>query len=196
MGSAAATTAMFHLVHREPIEGRWVVNATAPGAEVKWGVCERNWIDATVPYVRVNPCDGAGGTNPTTEIVNVKLPVTLNHDPNLVTDDVVAYAITTSGEYVCASAYQDAAFGTIQMQQSTAAPAGWEYLTNMKDRMPIGAGADFTIGGSGGSTSHNHDQVGTDGGGTAASQFTDRSNMPPYRIVGFIVRLDNSTVAP
>ncbi len=197
VGSAIATTNMFHLVHREPIEGKWVINATAPGTEIKWGKVERNWIDSVTAYVRVNECDDYSGTSPVAGITNVLLPRTQNRDPNLITDDVIAYSITADGSYVCVSDYQDDAFGTIKMQDSTLAQEGWEVYSDMTDRFPVGANAGkYAAGSAGGSTSHNHDQVGTDGGGTPGSQFTDRSNLPPYRAVGFVIRVDNSVSAP
>ncbi len=83
---------------------------TTPGTTyfVQWGVLTADPAGGPPPFAVVNPVDNSDGDNPDAGgAVTVIFPLPDDHIITAEIDDVIAYALTISGEYVCVSDYSD-----------------------------------------------------------------------------------------
>jgi hypothetical protein len=136
--------------------------------EVKWGLCQANWIENTpyCDYVVVKECDDCKGNNPVDPTLEVLLPTANDHDPNVVSGYVIAFAQTTDGSNVCVSDYMDDKIGTCKMWSGVNldVPLGWAVMDgddnstgsgiDLKDKFVRGTVAQS--GNTGGEPNHNH----------------------------------------
>ena len=102
------------LVDHNGVNVQWLLIDRGTGeTEVFWGKATANWTDngALCDHITVNPCDDCEGANPTAAVVTVLLPKANLQDPDLVTNDVLAYVATTDGSYVCVSDYLESGEG-------------------------------------------------------------------------------------
>ena len=96
------------LVDHNGVQVQWLLIDRGEGTtEHYWGKATANWTDngALCDHITVNPCDDCEGANPTAAVVTVLLPKADGQDPNILINDVLAYAETTDGSYVCVSDY-------------------------------------------------------------------------------------------
>lgn len=136
--------------------------------EVKWGLCQANWVDNDpyCDYVVVKQCDDCTGANPVDPTLEVLLPPANESDPNVVSGYVIAFAQTTDSSNVCVSDYMDDKIGTAKMWTGVNidVPVGWAVMDgsdnasgsgiDLKDKFVRGNAA--ISGGSGGEPNHKH----------------------------------------
>lgn len=191
-----------------------------PAGSLAWGQAVMNWArNAGDPYALCNPCDDRLGANPdTAATVRVYLPASPGRDPNVVAGQVIGYVpgptvligATPTPTATAVAGYLDDAIGTVKMWTSTlAVPAGWEEYAGMQGRFPVGyksGDASFgTLESTGGSAEHCHaiqrNPASTPCGSTFIDEGTwntmmigiaNRTAYPPFRVVKFIRRMDNS----
>lgn len=83
------------------------VSDYSAGLQIFWGVAQGNSTSGDPGEVTVRQCDDAAGNNPVLPNIVVKLPQHNGSVTDILTGDVIAYAVTTDGTYVCVSDYTD-----------------------------------------------------------------------------------------
>ena len=173
-------------------------------------------------YVECHPCaDHTGSDADTAVTLRVYLPRATNTDPNVVTDQVIGYRRATGGIYVAATGYLDDAIGTIKMWSVKTGdpPAGWgecistgsATVTGLEGRFPVGKCSSHSdldeVGKYAGDPSKGHchamqlEQSSPpctfvtilQGSGSSKKISMAKTTSPPYCVVRFIERIDNSS---
>ncbi len=150
---------------------QWMlIDRGSGGGETSWGVAKTNWTDngASCDHVVIYPCDDCEGTNPDTGTeITVLLPKAAEQDPNVVTDDVIAYMEAEDATHVAVTDYLDEKIGTVKMWAlaSGSVQPGWAVMNGSDNAGPAGSAIDLTdkfvrgkatSGGSGGTADHTH----------------------------------------
>lgn len=188
------------------------------GGQIYWAKATANWHNAAGNgcYVDCNPCADAAGTSPDTgTTLRVYLPRCGASDPNVEADQVIGYTSGADGSYVAATGYLDAAIGTIRMWSLNTGdpPAGWSEcdsggagnVTGLAGRFPRGKDSGLAVGDTGGTTQHCHAmyrevasppcpdvQIDEAPYNTIHLSAGQTSHLPPWCVVRFIERYDNS----
>jgi len=174
-------------------------------------------------YVDCRPCADAAGTDPDADILlRIYLPHAAGTDPNVETGQVVGYIAASDGVHVAVTGYLDAAIGTIRMWSIDTGdpPAGWTEcdatgdgnVTGLAGTFPVARKTDDddfdTVGATGniGQKSHYHGlnkdatppavaYVDIEEGSydTVYLSTSTVEHLPPWCVVRFIERYDNST---
>lgn len=96
---------------------------------VSWGIVKNDSEEGDCDTVVVNPCSDCEGASPVATDVTVILPKRDGWFPKLREGDVIAYASTTSGDFVCVSDYSEGivyyGVSTGANQTQPAAENGW-----------------------------------------------------------------------
>lgn len=180
---------------------------------VAWAKASSSWHNETGngSYVDCYPCaDPTGAEADTSRTVRVILPRGPGRDPNVTADQMIGYLAGAGGVNTAVTGHLDDAIGTVKLWRlSGDPPAGWQDYAALRGRFPAGhlAGdADFgTLEGEGGAALHCHaiqrDPASTPCGTTFVDEGTwdttvlgiaENKALPPYRVVRFIERIDNS----
>ena len=74
---------------------------------ISWGVVTEDSEEGDCDFVTVNQCADCSGASPIASDITVYLPKREGWFPRLRAGDVIAYASTTSGDFVCVSDYSE-----------------------------------------------------------------------------------------
>jgi hypothetical protein len=198
------------------------IQPPAEGGELLWAKALENWHNhpGNGSFVRCRPCadhEGAGADGDAA--VTVYLPRATNTDPNVVADQVIGYRRAANGINVAATGHLDDAIGTVKMWSIDTGdpPPGWSEcgsggagnITKLEGRFPLAkvpGDPNFgAVGRWGGYTQHCHqleldaesppcDDIWITEGTYQTRSISTKTadHMPPWCVVRFIERIDNS----
>jgi hypothetical protein len=175
-------------------------------------------------YVESYACADRTGANPVETVIRIYLPRSPGRDPNIVNDQVFAYIVDAAEDNVAVAGYLDDAIGTVKLWSKTGTlPAGWVdcapgngasgTVEALAGSSPVGlksGDSDFgTLGnyGNQGRKTHAHalqknqpdppaTPVWFENGTypTIAVNSALTNHLPPWCVVRFIERIDNSAL--